>query len=132
MTKPYRWYKGEPVIMKNIYYIGSEMLTNLEHFYTKEMISAVDVHEVKDTREESLNGVSDVQEEPKQTQVEPKSEVTSPKIKFTDVDGNENVFEENSKEYQEFVDDNKLKDEFIGRVLDGKINKHKGFNIERV
>lgn len=118
--------------MKNIYYIGSEMLTNLEHFYTKEMISAVDVHEVKDTREESLNGVSDVQEEPKQTQVEPKSEVTSPKIKFTDADGNENVFEENSKEYQKFVDDNKLKDEFIGRVLDGKINKHKGFNIERV
>lgn len=132
MTKPYRWYKGEPVIMKNIYYIGSEMLTNLEHFYTKEMISAVDVHEVKDTREETLNGVSDVQEEPKQTQVEPKSEVTSPKIKFTDADGNENVFEENSKEYQKFVDDNKLKDEFIGRVLDGKINKHKGFNIERV
>lgn len=132
MTKPYRWYKGEPVIMKNIYYIGSEMLTNLEHFYTKEMISAVDVHEVKDTREESLNGVSDVQEEPKQTQVEPKSEVTSPKIKFTDVNGNESVFEENSEEYQKFVDDNSLKDEFIGRVLDGKINKHKGFNIERV
>lgn len=127
MTKPYRWYKGEPVIMKNIYYIGSEMLTNLEHFYTKEMISAVDVHEVKDTREESLNGVSDVQEEPKQ---EEQTQVN--KIKFTDVNGNEHVFEENGEEYQKFVDDNKLKDEFIGRVLDGKINKHKGFNIERV
>ena len=42
------------------------------------------------------------------------------------------MFEENGEEYQKFVDDNKLKDEFIGRVLDGKINKHKGFNIERV
>ena len=121
--------------MKRVYYIGNQMFTRLEHFYTKEVIPAVDVHEVKDTREESLEIASDLQEEPKQeeqTQVEPKSEVTSPKIKFTDADGNENVFEENSEEYQKFVDDNKLKDEFIGRVLDGKINKHKGFNIERV
>lgn len=127
MTKPYRWYKGKPVIMKKVYYIGNQMFTRLEHFYTKEVIPAVDVHDVKDTREESLEIASDLQEEPKQeeqTQVD--------KIKFTDADGDENVFEENSEEYQKFVDDNKLKDEFIGRVLDGKINKHKGFNIERV
>lgn len=127
MTKPYRWYKGEPVIMKRVYFTGNEMLTRLEHFYTKEVIPAVDVHDVKDTREESLEIASDLQEEPKQ---EEQTQVN--KIKFTDADGNENVFEENSEEYQKFVDDNKLKDEFIGRVLDGKINKHKGFNIERV
>lgn len=127
MTKPYRWYKGEPVIMKKVYYIGNQMFTRLEHFYTKEVIPAVDVHDVKDTREESLEIASDLQEEPKQ---EEQKQVN--KIKFTDVNGNENAFEENSKEYQKFVDDNKLKDEFIERVLDGKINKHKGFNIERV
>ena len=127
MTKPYRWYKGEPIIMKRVYFTGNEMLTRLEHFYTKEVIPAVDVHDVKDTREESLEIASDLQEEPKQ---EEQTQVN--KIKFTDADGNENVFEENSEEYQKFVDDNKLKDEFIGRVLDGKINKHKGFNIERV
>ncbi|AIR11667.1 hypothetical protein [Ligilactobacillus salivarius] len=127
MTKPYRWYKGEPVIMKRVYYIGNQMFTRLEHFYTKKVIPAVDVHEVKDTREESLEIASDLQEEPKQ---EEQTQVN--KIKFTDTDGNESVFEENSEEYQKFVDDNKLKDEFIGRVLDGKINKHKGFNIERV
>lgn len=127
MTKPYRWYKGEPVIMKKVYYIGNQMFTRLEHFYTKEVIPAVDVHGVKDTREESLEIASDLQEEPKQ---EEQTQVN--KIKFTDVNGNENAFEENSKEYQKFVDDNKLKDEFIERVLDGKINKHKGFNIERV
>ena len=127
MTKPYRWYKGEPVIMKRVYFTGNEMLTRLEHFYTKEVIPAVDVHDVKDTREESLEIASDLQEEPKQ---EEQTQVN--KIKFTDADGNENVFEENSEEYQKFVDDNKLKDEFIGRVLDGNINKHKGFNIERV
>ena len=127
MTKPYRWYKGEPVIMKKVYYIGNQMFTRLEHFYTKEVIPAVDVHDVKDTREESLEIASDLQEESKQ---EEQTQVN--KIKFTDVNGNENAFEENSKEYQKFVDDNKLKDEFIERVLDGKINKHKGFNIERV
>lgn len=113
--------------MKRVYYIGNQMFTRLEHFYTKEVIPAVDVHEVKDTREESLEVASDLQEEPKQ---EEQTQVN--KIKFTDVNGNENVFEENGEEYQKFVDDNKLKDEFIGRVLDGKINKHKGFNIERV
>lgn len=107
--------------------MGNEMLARLEHFYTKEVITAVDVHDVKDTREESLGVASDLQEEPKQ---EEQTQVN--KIKFTDVNGNENVFEENGEEYQKFVDDNKLKDEFIGRVLDGKINKHKGFNIERV
>ena len=127
MAKPYRWYKGEPVILKRTYFMGNEMLARLEHFYTKEVITAVDVHDVKDTREESLEVASDLQEEPKQ---EEQTQVN--KIKFTDADGNENVFEENSEEYQKFVDDNKLKDEFIGRVLDGKINKHKGFNIERV
>lgn len=127
MTKPYRWYKGEPVILKRIYFMGNGMLARLEHFYTKEVITAVDVHDVKDTREESLEVASDLQEEPKQ---EEQTQVN--KIKFTDVNGNENVFEENGEEYQKFVDDNKLKDEFIGRVLDGKINKHKGFNIERV
>ena len=111
--------------MKRIYFMGNEMLARLEHFYTKEVITAVDVHDVKDTREESLEIASDLQDEPKQ---EEQTQVN--KIKFTDV--NENVFEENSEEYQKFVDDNKLKDEFIGRVLDGKINKHKGFNIERV
>lgn len=107
--------------------MGNEMLARLEHFYTKEVITAVDVHDVKDTREESLEVASDLQEEPKQ---EEQTQVN--KIKFTDVNGNENVFEENGEEYQKFVNDNKLKDEFIGRVLDGKINKHKGFNIERV
>ena len=107
--------------------MGNEMLARLEHFYTKEAITAVDVHDVKDTREGSLEVASDLQEEPKQ---EEQTQVN--KIKFTDVNGNENVFEENGEEYQKFVDDNKLKDEFIGRVLDGKINKHKGFNIERV
>lgn len=107
--------------------MGNEMLARLEHFYTKEVITAVDVHDVKDTREESLEVASDLQEESKQ---EEQTQVN--KIKFTDVNGNENVFEENGEEYQKFVDDNKLKDEFIGRVLDGKINKHKGFNIERV
>lgn len=107
--------------------MGNEMLARLEHFYTKEVITAVDVHDVKDTREESLEVANDLQEEPKQ---EEQTQVN--KIKFTDANGNENVFEENSGEYQKFVDDNKLKDEFIGRVLDGKINKHKGFNIERV
>lgn len=127
MTKPYRWYKGKPVIMKRIYFMGNKMLARLEHFYTKEVITAVDVHDVKDTREESLEVASDLQEEPKQ---EEQTQVN--KIKFTDVNGNEHVFEENGEEYQKFVDDNKLKDEFIGRVLDGKINKHKGFNIERV
>ena len=113
--------------MKRIYFMGNEMLARLEHFYTKEVITAVDVHDVKDTREESLEVASDLQEEPKQ---EEQTQVN--KIKFTDVNGNESVFEENSEKYQKFVDDNKLKDEFIGRVLDGKINKHKGFNIERV
>ena len=113
--------------MKRIYFMGNEMLARLEHFYTKEVITAVDVHDVKDTREESLEVASGLQEEPKQ---EEQTQVN--KIKFTDVNGNENVFEENGEEYQKFVDDNKLKDEFIGRVLDGKINKHKGFNIERV
>ena len=39
--------------MKRVYYIGNQMFTRLEHFYTKEVIPAVDVHEVKDTREES-------------------------------------------------------------------------------
>lgn len=107
--------------------MGNEMLARLEHFYTKEVITAVDVHDVKDTREESLEVASDLQEELKQ---EEQTQVN--KIKFTDVNGNENVFEENGEEYQKFVDDNKLKEEFIGRVLDGKINKHKGFNIERV
>ena len=127
MVQPYRWYKGEPVILKRVYFTGNEMLVNLEHFYTKEVIPAVDVHDVKDTREESLE-VSDAVEE----QVKPEPETKQDKIKFTDSDGNENVFVADSDEYNKFVEDNKWKDEFIGRVLDGKINKHKGFNIERV
>ena len=127
MVQPYRWYKGEPVILKRVYFTGNEMLVNLEHFYTKEVIPAVDVHDVKDTREESLE-VSDAVEE----QAKPEPETKQDKIKFTDSNGNENVFVADSDEYNKFVEDNKLKDEFIGRVLDGKINKHKGFNIERV
>lgn len=122
----HRWYKGKPVTIKNIYYIGGEMLVNLEHFYTGEMFSAVDVHDVKDSLEESLELVDEVQEKP-----EPELEQIS-KVKFTDANGTETILEENSKEYQKFIDDNNLKDEFVGRVLDGKINKHKGFNIERV
>ena len=52
--------------MKKVYYIGNQMFTRLEHFYTKEVIPAVDVHDVKDTCEESLEIASDLQEEPKQ------------------------------------------------------------------
>ena len=74
--------------MKRVYYIGNQMFTRLEHFYTKEVIPAVDVHEVKDTREESLEVASDLQEEPKQ---EEQTQVN--KIKFTDANGNENVLE---------------------------------------